>query len=61
MVREKGNIRLGLNLPMFLASLIAILSGIVSGLGGVWMYGVWKIAVPEFVKVGHAHGAWWGS
>lgn len=60
MAWEKGNIRLGLNLPMFLASLIAILSGIVSGIGGVWMYGAWKIAVPEFVKVGHAHGAWWG-
>lgn len=54
-----STIRLGLNLPMFLGSLIALFSGIFPGILGVWLWGAWKIAVPEFIKVGHAHAAWW--
>lgn len=52
-------IQLGLSLPVFLGSLIALLSGIFPGILGVWLYGAWKIVVPEFIKVGHAHAAWW--
>ena len=54
-----STIRLGLNLPMFLGSLIALFAGIFPGILGVWLWGAWKIAVPEFIKVGHAHAAWW--
>ncbi len=54
-----ASLKLGLNLPMFLASLVALFSGIFGGIFGVWLYGAWKIAVPEYIKVGHAHGAWW--
>jgi hypothetical protein len=50
---------LGLSLPMFLGSLIALFSGIFPGILGVWLFAAWKIAVPEFIKVGHAHASWW--
>lgn len=26
---------------------------------GVWLFAVYGIAVPEFIKMGHAHAAWW--
>jgi len=50
---------LGLSLPMFLGSLIALFSGIFPGIVGVWLFAAWKIAVPEFIKAGHAHASWW--
>lgn len=56
---SEDSLKLGLSLPMFLASLLALFSGIFGGIFGVWLYGAWKIAVPEYIKVGHAHGAWW--
>ena len=55
----KGSIRLGLNLPMFVGALIALFTGIFPGILGVWLWGAWKIAVPVYIKVGHAHAAWW--
>src|SRR3990170_3418556 len=54
-----ATIRLGLSLPVFLGSLIALFAGIFPGILGVWLYAAWKIAVPEFIKVGHAHASWW--
>ena len=56
---SEENIRLGMNLPMFLASLVALFCGIFPGILGVWLYAAWRIAVPEYIKVGHAHAAWW--
>ena len=53
------SIRLGLSLPMFLGSLIALFAGVLPGILGVWLFQAWGIAVPEFIKVGHAHAAWW--
>ncbi|MDQ7849803.1 MAG: hypothetical protein RB148_05970 [Armatimonadota bacterium] len=52
-----GGIRLGLSLPVFLGSLIAMFVGTFTGLLGIWLYLAWKIAVPEWIKVGHAHAA----
>lgn len=58
-VDPEETIRLGLNLPMFLASLVALFFGIFPGILGVWLYAAWRIVVPEYIKVGHAHAAWW--
>ncbi len=52
-------IEIGLSLPLFAAGLVSLFVGAFTGLGGVWAYLAWKIAVPEYVKVGHAHTAWW--
>ncbi len=52
-------IPIGLNLPLFLASLVTLFIGSFTGLIGVWIYLIWKVAVPEYIKVGHAHMAWW--
>jgi len=54
-----GGIRLGLSLPVFLGSLIAMFVGTFTGLLGIWLFLAWKIAVPEWIKVGHAHASWW--
>ena len=43
------SVRLGLSLPVFLGSIIALFAGIFPGILGVWVWGAWKIAVPEFV------------
>lgn len=55
----EDTIRLGLNVPLFVASLISIASGTFIGMVGVWGYIAQKLVVPEWVKVGHAHAAWW--
>lgn len=55
----EDTIRLGLNVPLFVASLISIAAGIFFGMVGVWGYIVQKLVVPEWVKVGDAHDAWW--
>ncbi|MCS7126910.1 MAG: hypothetical protein NZ953_00750 [Thaumarchaeota archaeon] len=55
----KGTIRLGLNLPMFVAAMVAIGSGTLVGMMGVWGAAAWGRPVPEWEKVGHAHTAWW--
>lgn len=52
-------IRLGLSLPLFLGSLVALFFGIFPGILGVWLWGAFGIAVPEFIKMGHAHASWW--
>lgn len=54
-----GSLRLGLNLPLFLASLTTLFSGTFTGLIGIWAFLAWKLAVPEYIKVGHAHVSWW--
>lgn len=56
---EKNNLRIGLNLPLFAASLVTLFSGTFSGLVGIWAYLAWKLVVPEYIKVGHAHTSWW--
>ncbi len=57
--RGEATIRLGLSLPVFLGSLIALFAGIFPGILGIWLYAAWKVAVPKFIKVGHAHASWW--
>ncbi len=52
-------IELGLDLPLFIASIFAIGFGTLSGEVGVWRYLAWKKAVPYWIKVGHAHLTWW--
>ncbi|RSN68608.1 hypothetical protein D9Q81_05680 [Candidatus Korarchaeum cryptofilum] len=54
-----SSVKLGLNIPLFVASLISIAAGTFTGMVGVWGYIAYKQAVPEWIKVGHAHAAWW--
>ncbi len=54
-----GTIRLGLNIPLFTASLISIGLGTFTGMIGIWGYAAQKLAIPEWIKVGHAHDSWW--
>ena len=51
---------IGLNVPLFCASLATLFLGApVLGLIGVWGFIVQKAAVPQFLKVLHAHVSWW--
>lgn len=52
-------LRLGLNLPMFVAATIAIATGTLVGMLGIWTAAAWGRPVPEWEKVGHAHTSWW--
>lgn len=58
---KEGIIYIGLNIPAFIASLVTLFIGVVGGLIGIWAYLAWKIAVPEYIKVGHAHTSWWSA
>ncbi|HAH19997.1 MAG: hypothetical protein A2Y00_01215 [Omnitrophica WOR_2 bacterium GWF2_43_52] len=52
--------RIGLNVPLFISSLCAMLIGApLLGLIGVWGFLVQGKAVPSFLKVLHAHICWW--
>ncbi|MCS6784601.1 MAG: hypothetical protein NZ581_05340, partial [Candidatus Caldarchaeum sp.] len=51
---------LGLNLLMFVAGLVAMGSGTLVGMMGIWGAAAWGKPVPEWEKVGHAHSSWWG-
>jgi hypothetical protein len=54
------DIKLGLNIPLFAASLVTILVGApLLGLIGVWMFAQQGEPVPHFLKVAHAHVSWW--
>uniref|UniRef100_A0A7C3WT21 Uncharacterized protein n=1 Tax=Thermofilum pendens TaxID=2269 RepID=A0A7C3WT21_THEPE len=55
----EGAIRLGLNIPLFVASTIAIGVGTLTGMIGVWGYTAQRLIVPEWIKTGHAHASWW--
>ena len=55
----ENTIKLGLNVPLFIASLLSIGAGTFVGMVGVWGYSAQKLVVPEWVKVGHAHLGWW--
>jgi hypothetical protein len=53
-------IKLGLSIPLFSASLVTILVGApLLGLIGVWMFAQQGEPVPHFLKVAHAHVSWW--
>lgn len=52
-------IRLGLHIPLFIAAMVAIGAGTLTGMLGVWTAAVWGLPVPEWEKLGHAHAAWW--
>lgn len=57
---EIKTIGLGLNVPLFAASLAAILVGApLLGLTGVWGFLVQGEAVPQYLKTLHAHISWW--
>jgi hypothetical protein len=55
----KDTIRLGLNIPLFVASMTTITIGTFTGIVGIWGYAAQKLVVPEWIKVGHAHASWW--
>ena len=52
-------IELGLDIPLLIASTVAVGFGTLSGEVGIWRYLAWKKAVPYWIKVGHAHLTWW--
>ena len=55
-----NTMRIGLNVPLFISSLCAILIGApLLGLIGVWGFLAQGKAVPSFLKVLHAHICWW--
>ena len=57
---DSKTIRIGLNVPLFISSLCAILIGApLLGLIGVWGFLLQAKAVPAFLKVLHAHICWW--
>ncbi len=57
---EIKTIKLGLSVPLFAASLAAILIGApLLGLTGVWGFLVKSQAVPQYLKTLHAHVSWW--
>lgn len=55
----KHTIRLGLNIPLFVAAMISIAIGTFVGIVGIWGYAAQKLTIPEWVKVSHAHASWW--
>jgi hypothetical protein len=42
----KDAIRLGLNIPLFIASMIAIAIGTFTGMVGIWGYAVQRLVIP---------------
>jgi hypothetical protein len=52
-------IELGLDVPLFIAAMVAVGFGTLSGEVGIWRYLAWKKAAPYWIKVGHAHLTWW--
>ncbi len=55
----KSTIRLGLYVPLFVASMIAIGIGTFTGMVGIWGYAAQKQIIPEWIKVSHGHASWW--
>ncbi len=55
----KGTLKLGLNIPLFVASMIAIAAGTFTGIIGIWGFAAQKLVIPEWIKVSHAHVSWW--
>ena len=52
-------IRLGLNIPLFIAGIVSIGVGTLIGMIAIWWYLAWKQLAPFWQKVSHAHAAWW--
>ena len=57
----KDDVRLGLNIPLFVASIVSIGTGTLVGMVAVWWYLAWGMPAPEWQKVSHAHAAWWSA
>lgn len=59
-MNSNKTIAIGLSVPLFCASLVALFIGApIIGLTGVWGFIVQKIPFPNYLKVIHAHTAWW--
>jgi len=56
-----NDIKLGLNIPLFVASIISIGTGTLVGMVAVWWYLAWGMLAPPWQKVSHAHAAWWSA
>lgn len=57
---DEKTIAIGLSVPLLCAALVALFLGApILGLTGVWGFLVQKIAFPNYLKVLHAHIAWW--
>ena len=52
--------KIGLSMPVFAGSLTSFILGApILGLIGVWGFLYQKEAVPQFLKIMHAHVTWW--
>ena len=59
-VAKGETIKVGLNIPLFAASLVTIFVGApVLGLSAVWLFIAQGEPVPHFLRVSHAHLSWW--
>ncbi len=56
-----NEVRLGLNVPLFVASIVSIGTGTLVGMVAIWWYLAWGMPAPEWQKVSHAHAAWWSA
>ena len=54
-------IRLGLNIPLFVAGIVSIGVGTLIGMIAIWWYLAWGQLAPFWQKVSHAHAAWWSA
>ncbi|HIQ29421.1 MAG TPA: hypothetical protein EYH45_02525, partial [Candidatus Caldiarchaeum subterraneum] len=54
-------IKLGLNIPLFVAGIVSIGAGTLIGMVAVWWYLAWGQLAPFWQKVSHAHAAWWSA
>jgi hypothetical protein len=58
---KEDKIRLGLNVPLFVAGIVSIGVGTLVGMVAIWWYLAWKELAPFWQKVSHAHAAWWSA
>ncbi|MEM1664131.1 MAG: hypothetical protein QXD96_08420 [Pyrobaculum sp.] len=54
-------LRLGVNIPMFLAGCITLGAGTLAGMIAIWGSMVFGQPAPYWAKIGHAHASWWGA
>lgn len=50
-MKGEASIRLGLNIPLFVVSTIAMALGTLIGTSGVWSYATRGLIIPEWIKV----------
>lgn len=53
-------LKIGVNIPMFLAGCITLGAGTLAGMIAIWGSVVFGQPAPYWAKIGHAHASWWG-